>query len=62
VTRRIHTQRLIPILTTPGCEWVAVYDGYQPGQAIGYGATESEAVADLKTLTACDTRYLESRA
>jgi hypothetical protein len=59
VTRRIHTQRLIPILTTPGCEWVAVYDGYLPGEFIGYGVNEAEAIADLENRPAC---ILESRA
>ena len=28
-------------------DWQAAEDGYEPGDAIGYGKTEAEAVADL---------------
>lgn len=29
-------------------DWTAVSDDYEPGQPIGYGATEQEAIADLQ--------------
>lgn len=29
-------------------DWEAYQDGYEPGDPIGRGATEDEAVADLK--------------
>lgn len=31
-----------------GYEWNAMTDSYEPGMPLGIGATESEAVADLK--------------
>jgi hypothetical protein len=29
-------------------DWSAVEDDYEPGKPIGYGATEQEAIADLR--------------
>ncbi len=29
------------------CDWSAVLDGYEPGDPIGWGATEEQARADL---------------
>jgi hypothetical protein len=29
-------------------DWTAVTDSYEPGHPIGYGATEAEAIADLR--------------
>lgn len=36
-----------PPLPTRQYDWSAVEPGYEPGDAIGYGATEDEAIADL---------------
>lgn len=37
-----------PPLPTRHFDWSAVETGYEEGDAIGYGATEEEAIADLK--------------
>ena len=29
-------------------DWSAVTDNYEPGEPIGYGATEAEAIKDLQ--------------
>ena len=47
MTRNIVTNywaKPIPIRTH---DWVATLDGYEPGDRIGYGPTEAEAIADL---------------
>lgn len=31
-------------------DWSAIRNGYEPGCPIGYGATEAEAIAELKAL------------
>ena len=30
------------------CDWSAVYEGYEPGDKIGWGETEEEAIAELE--------------
>ena len=30
------------------CDWIAVLANYEPGQPIGEGETEAEAIADLQ--------------
>lgn len=44
---RITTTHVFPPVPFRNMDWSAVTDDYEPGQAIGYGATEREAVADL---------------
>jgi hypothetical protein len=34
-------------IPTNACDWSAYRDGYEPGDSIGYGATEEEAIQDL---------------
>lgn len=31
-------------------DWSATIDGYEPGDPIGYGATEQEAIEDLQQI------------
>lgn len=38
-----------PPLPTRQFDWSAVQSGYEEGDAIGYGATKEEAIADLKS-------------
>ena len=33
-------------------DWHATEDGYEPGDPVGYGATEAEAIAELQELLA----------
>lgn len=47
MTRKIvldYWQKPIP---PRGFDWCATFDGYEPGEPFGYGATESDAVAAL---------------
>lgn len=32
-------------------DWTATYDDYEPGDPIGHGATEQEAIEDLRLNT-----------
>ncbi len=48
--RQIRTEFWAKPMPFRGCDWTAVFDGYEPGCALGYGATESEAIHDLLQL------------
>lgn len=37
-----------PPIPQRGEDWSAVRDGYEPGNPIGRGRTEAEAISDLK--------------
>lgn len=43
-TRATYWPKPIPIRRF---DWVVTFDDYEPGQPIGYGETEHEALADL---------------
>lgn len=45
---KIITEHVRPPIPTRNCDWSAVTDDYEPGHPIGWGATEQEAIADLK--------------
>lgn len=45
---RIITDNIRPPIPTRSKDWVAYYDGCEEDQEYGYGATEAEAIADLK--------------
>jgi len=45
---KIKTHYDPPPIPYRGCDWCATYDGYEPGEPIGYGATEREAVEALE--------------
>ena len=36
------------------CDWSAVYENYEPFDPMGFGATEEEAIQDLKDQTEDD--------
>lgn len=44
---RILTEQINPPIPTTAFDWRAVFDGYEPGDPIGYGRSEQDAVADL---------------
>ena len=43
----IITEYVNPPIHNRGCDWSAVYEGYEPGDKIGRGETEEDAVEDL---------------
>lgn len=45
---KIITEHVYPPIPTRNCDWSAVTDNYEPGHPIGWGATEEEAIQDLK--------------
>ncbi len=45
---KIQTSPIFPPIPIRGLDWCAHYDNYEPGQPIGHGATEQEAIEDLK--------------
>jgi len=44
---RIITRNEYPPIPNRRWDWSAVTDDYEPGQPIGWGLTEQEAIADL---------------
>ncbi len=44
---KIITHHEFPPIPLRGFDWVATLDGYEPGDAIGYGPTEAAAIEDL---------------
>lgn len=45
---KIRTSFDYPPIPIRDVDWSAVTDDYEPGHPIGRGATEEEAIADLK--------------
>ena len=43
----ILTHFINPPVPRRDFDWTAAYEGYEPGDPIGYGETEKEAIADL---------------
>lgn len=48
--RKIITEFVYPPIPIRSFDWSAVFDGYEPDEPIGWGATEAEAIADLQSL------------
>jgi hypothetical protein len=44
----IKTQHICPPIPDRRFDWVATQEGYEPGDPVGYGKTEQEAINDLK--------------
>lgn len=47
VYRIIHTTYVYPPIPDRSFDWSAAFDGYEPGDIVGHGATEQEAIEDL---------------
>ncbi len=45
---KIQTSPIFPPIPIRSLDWCAHFDNYEPGQPIGHGATEQEAIEDLK--------------
>jgi len=43
----IVTTYICPPIPTRNFDWTATQDGYEPGDPIGYGRTQQEAIDDL---------------
>jgi len=43
----IKTEYVFPPIPARTFDWSAALDGYEPGDPLGYGATEIEAITDL---------------
>ncbi len=46
--QKIQTSPIFPPIHIRSLDWCATFDNYEPGQPIGHGATEQEAIEDLK--------------
>lgn len=42
--RKIHTSHVFPPIPSRQYDWCATFDGYEPGDSIGTGSTEQEAI------------------
>ena len=45
--RKIITEFIYPPIPDGRWDWVAIRDGYEPGDMIGRGPTEADAIRDL---------------
>lgn len=45
---KIITSHICPPVPSRQFDWSATEDGHEPGDAVGYGATEDAAIADLR--------------
>lgn len=46
--KKILTDYVYPPIPLRQFDWSAVYDGYEPGEPIGWGVTEALAIQDLE--------------
>ena len=46
--RRIVTEFVYPPIPKRDWDWEATFDGYEPGDPIGRGPSEREAIIDLE--------------
>lgn len=47
VKTKIFTEHVYPPIPVRSFDWSATFDSYEPGDVVGRGATEEEAVANL---------------
>lgn len=46
--KKINVVQTFPPITMRQFDWQATYDGYEPGDPVGYGETEQDAIDSLK--------------
>lgn len=46
--RVINTEHVVPPIPSRMFDWTATEEGYEPGDPVGRGCTEAEAISDLK--------------
>jgi hypothetical protein len=54
VAVKIVTQHICPPIPSFKFDWRATWDGYDLGDPVGYGATEQEAIDDLREILGLD--------
>ena len=63
-TRKIITEHIYPSIPIRQFDWSAHWDGDEPNDDghmhIGYGVTETEAIADLCTCDCCGERGVDN--
>lgn len=47
---KVVTEHINPPIQMRGFDWSATTESYELGDAIGYGETEAEAIADLHAI------------
>lgn len=47
MSKRITTHLVYPPIPVRNYDWMACFGDYEPGNLVGYGATEDAAIADL---------------
>ena len=47
LSKPIHVEYVFPPIPERQFDYRATFDGYEPGDVMGYGATEQEAINDL---------------
>lgn len=45
--KQIQTSPIFPPIPVRSFDWCACFDGYEPNEPLGHGATEQEAIKDL---------------
>lgn len=51
MANKILTNNVFPPIPDRSFDWAAVYENYEPGDAVGTGKTEQEAIDNLKEIT-----------
>lgn len=46
--KKIITEHVFPPIPRRDNDWCAYLDGYEPGNRVGWGRTEAEAIKDLE--------------
>ena len=52
MNRKINTVFVNPPIPVRHMDWMATFDGYEPGDHIGFGQTQDEAIEALQEQTA----------
>jgi len=60
--RRIICDFVYPPIPQRTLDWCATFDGYEPGDPMGFGSTEAEAIADLEEQWAGYEEWLDTQA
>jgi hypothetical protein len=54
VSVKIITEYIYPPIPNRNFDWRATWDGYEPGDPMGYGKTEQEAIVDFREVVGLD--------
>lgn len=59
--RKINTRFVNPPITSRVMDWEATFEGYEPGDSVGTGATEQEAINWLIAEEAWDIAHTQEK-